>query len=233
MENSALYEKKLIDKIALFSRNVNCELKRKGEIMSQKKNGTVQPIKNVNQISRIRKLLLADRKFQELAVFDLGMSTALRISDILKLKWEDLIIDGKFRDIIVVSETKTSKGKEMPLPKESLQRLYKEQPGNEFVFQPIRKGKGKNNPGTMTRQHVNDFLIKYYKDSGGDKTARIGSHSMRKGFGYIHYQKNRDLAYLMEIFNHSSQAITLRYIGITQEEINRQCREIMDIIGIK
>lgn len=49
---------------------------------------------------------------------------------------------------------------------------------------------------------------------------KIGTHSMRKTFGYHHYQQFRDIALLQKIFNHSSQLITLRYIGIDQEQID-------------
>lgn len=44
---------------------------------------------------------------------------------------------------------------------------------------------------------------------------------MRKTFGYHHYKQFRDVALLQTIFNHSAPSITLRYIGITQEEINK------------
>ncbi|QBX23344.1 integrase [Streptococcus phage Javan126] len=43
---------------------------------------------------------------------------------------------------------------------------------------------------------------------------------MRKSFGYHMYQKTQDIAMLMEMFNHSSPDITLRYIGINQERID-------------
>lgn len=49
---------------------------------------------------------------------------------------------------------------------------------------------------------------------------RIGTHSMRKTFGYHHYQQFKDVALLQKIFNHSSQMITLRYIGIEQDQID-------------
>lgn len=45
----------------------------------------------------------------------------------------------------------------------------------------------------------------------------IGTHTMRKMFGYTYYQAIKNVDTLMEIFNHSSQKITLRYIGITEE----------------
>ena len=49
---------------------------------------------------------------------------------------------------------------------------------------------------------------------------KIGTHSMRKSFGYHHYQQFKDVIILQKIFNHSSQQITLRYIGIDQDAID-------------
>ncbi|MBF8984914.1 tyrosine-type recombinase/integrase, partial [Lutibacter sp. B2] len=45
----------------------------------------------------------------------------------------------------------------------------------------------------------------------------IGTHSLRKSFGYWHYQMYKDVAVLQDIFNHSSPSVTLRYIGINQD----------------
>ena len=49
---------------------------------------------------------------------------------------------------------------------------------------------------------------------------KIGTHTMRKTFGYHHYHKFKDVVLLQKIFNHYSPSVTLRYIGIDQEEIN-------------
>lgn len=48
----------------------------------------------------------------------------------------------------------------------------------------------------------------------------IGTHTMRKTFGYHFYQKTKDAAMLMKIFNHSNIYITLRYIGMEQDYID-------------
>jgi integrase len=48
---------------------------------------------------------------------------------------------------------------------------------------------------------------------------------MRKTFGYWHYQQYHDVAMLQTIFNHSSPSITLRYIGINQDEIDKSYRD--------
>lgn len=49
---------------------------------------------------------------------------------------------------------------------------------------------------------------------------KFGTHTMRKTFGYHHYKKFKDVAMSQKIFNHSSPEITLRYIGIEQDEID-------------
>ena len=48
----------------------------------------------------------------------------------------------------------------------------------------------------------------------------VGTHTMRKTFGYHHYKQNHDVVLLQKIFNHSSPSITMRYIGIAQEELD-------------
>ena len=53
----------------------------------------------------------------------------------------------------------------------------------------------------------------------------IGTHTMRKSFGYHHYQQYKDVALLQEIYNHSSPSITLKYIGINQDNIDLGYRD--------
>ena len=51
----------------------------------------------------------------------------------------------------------------------------------------------------------------------------IGSHSLRKTFGFWCWHnsedKNKALVILQQIFNHSSTQVTSRYIGILDDEI--------------
>lgn len=52
-----------------------------------------------------------------------------------------------------------------------------------------------------------------------DMPDGIGTHTMRKTFGYWYYKQTKDIATLQMILNHSHPEITLRYIGVTDEEI--------------
>ena len=51
-----------------------------------------------------------------------------------------------------------------------------------------------------------------------------GTHSLRKTFGYHLYKQTKDIALLQKVLNHSSQDVTLRYIGVTQEIIDNNLK---------
>ena len=70
----------------------------------------------------------------------------------------------------------------------------------------------------LDRSQVYRFINDVCRDLG--ISVNVGTHTMRKSFGYHHYKQNNDVALLQKILNHSSPAITLRYIGIAQEEID-------------
>lgn len=83
----------------------------------------------------------------------------------------------------------------------------------EYLF---KSRKGENKPITTTQAYR--IIVE-----AGEKIGlmEIGTHTMRKTFGYWHYQQFHDVALLQTIFNHSSPSITLRYIGINQENIDK------------
>jgi len=54
---------------------------------------------------------------------------------------------------------------------------------------------------------------------------KVGTHTLRKTFGYHHYQRNKDVAILQKLFNHSSPSITLEYIGISQDEQDQSMKD--------
>ncbi|MBT2653657.1 tyrosine-type recombinase/integrase [Bacillus sp. ISL-18] len=78
-----------------------------------------------------------------------------------------------------------------------------------------------NKGGHITPTQAYRILIKAAEVLGRDD---IGTHSMRKTFGYFYYHRTRDLVFLQEIFKHSAPSITKRYIGITREEIDESLK---------
>lgn len=87
---------------------------------------------------------------------------------------------------------------------------------DEYLF----SSRQKNNSGVkshITRIQAYRFIKGTAVELGIDN---FGMHSFRKSFGYFYYQETKDIAKLMDIFNHSSQMITKSYIGLTQDEID-------------
>ena len=179
---------------------------------------TVQPIKDKDKIDAIKKILRASSLRNEL-LFVLGINTGLRISDILALKVADVSTIRGVVDRLELLEKKTKKKREIALSKKTCRLiesyLEKERPAaccDEPVFRSQKGGKA------ISRQHAYAILNNAARSVG--ITERIGTHSLRKTFGYFAYKQGIDLAMIQKLLNHSSQTETLRYIGITQEQMD-------------
>ena len=143
-------------------------------------------------------------------MFTLGTNCGLRISDILALNVKD--VRGK--NYIQLFEKKTGKFKKFPI-NSKLKPMLEEFTKNSKAEDPLFITKFKNRLGRVSAYNI---IRTACKEACLD--VNIGTHSMRKTFGYHHYKKYNDVAMLQKIFNHSSPAITLSYIGISQEEID-------------
>lgn len=179
----------------------------------------VQPIRDINQIEQMKRVLLEQGKGKRnYLIFKIGINVGLRVSDIIKLKVSDIRYDnGIMKDDVTIYEKKTNKKKTFRFNldlKNELQEYTKNMYQYEYVFKS-RKGENKS----LSRVQVYRFLNDSAKIVGINE--EIGTHTMRKTFGYHHYKKYGDVATLQMIFNHSSPSITLKYIGISQDEINR------------
>ncbi len=140
----------------------------------------------------------------------------MRVSDVVKLNRDDIRNpDNTMKQYITVIEKKTNKIKRFPLCNGLLVEMEKYTRNiaqGEFLF---KSRKGGNKPITTTQAYriINSAGLRVGLEE-------IGTHTMRKTFGYHHYKQFKDVALLQKIFNHSSPYITLRYIGINQDEID-------------
>lgn len=169
----------------------------------------VYPIREQNQIEKIKKYLRA-RSERNYMLFLLGIHSGLRISDLLALKVKD-VMRG---DRIIIKEIKTGKTKSFPLSKAVLKEIgaYTSRCKGEYLF-PSRKGKG-----AITRQQA--YLILNEAAQVAGIREPIGTHTLRKTFAYWAYKQGASLELIQKILNHTSSLTTLRYLGITQEEID-------------
>lgn len=175
----------------------------------------VEPIRDKSKIEEVQnKLLESSMKYgtRNYMIFQTGINTGLRISDIVKLK----VIDVKDQTHLRIKEKKTKKTNVIfingPLKRDLKKyiEIYDLQ-YEDYLFQ---SRKGKNSP--VKRQSAYLILRKAALKCG---LKNIGTHSMRKTYGYHFIQEHpTKLPELMDLFNHSSQAMTLLYIGISQDK---------------
>ncbi|MEN6325803.1 MAG: site-specific integrase [Syntrophomonas sp.] len=148
-------------------------------------------------------------------MFMTGIYSGLRISDILRLR----ISDVKNRQNIILREKKTGKQKTFeinPSLKKALIDYCQDKDPDDYL---IKSRQNYNRPITrsMAYKILQDAAEQFNIES-------IGTHTMRKTFGYHFYLQTKDVVTLQKIFNHSHPAITLRYIGIEQQAINEAIR---------
>lgn len=183
----------------------------------------VEPFRTKKEINAMKKALNG----RDRLMFIMGVSFGLRISDLLKFKFGDFRkSNGEIVDKVVVKEEKTSKSREIFVSKSVKSELAKlaDEPDDEYIF---RSRQGGNKP--ISRVRAYQILNDAAKRAGlSDKIGAIGCHSLRKTFGLALYNQGLDITRIMVILGHSSPAVTLRYIGVTDTEI-QQAYEAIEV----
>lgn len=160
----------------------------------------VEPIQEEKKIEAVKKNLLGGNhyNYRDYLLFTMGgINTGLRVSDLLKLKYTDVLDDkGKFKSHITIKEKKTG-----------------ETSLNGYIFV---SRKGENKP--ITRQRAWQVINEAAQAVGIQD--EIGTHTLRKTFGYHARMKGVSIELIQKLFNHSAPSITMKYIGITQDELD-------------
>lgn len=181
---------------------------------------TTQPIRKTEDIERLKQYFYSNGEIRNYALITLGINTALRISDLLQLKWKDVWNYNThcFKAHVIVSEQKTGKVANIYLNdscqmclRELWQSMSEEPTSSEYIF---KSRIGDNRPIGRNRAYV---IIKNACRSLGYED-NISCHSLRKTFGYHAWKQGTYPAVIMSIYNHSSMEITKRYLCIEQDD---------------
>lgn len=182
---------------------------------------TTQPIRNKENLCSFKEYYLTQKpngRNYALCVF--GLNTALRISDILRLKWKDVydFSQKAYLPHLTVTEHKTGKENKIAINSTLANvldsQLFRKGTGclpENYLFQ---SRKGKNQP--LSRSQA--FRVVKEAACWAGMEQHISCHSLRKTFGYHAWQQGVQPALLMDIYNHSSYRITKHYLGIDQDD---------------
>lgn len=178
----------------------------------------VDPIKNLGKVRDIETYLKRTNE-RNYMLFVTGINTALRISDLRVLRVRDV----RNKKTVKLRIDKTDKYHVIQLnPKlRKIFRTYcKDKHPDDYLFQSRN---GINQP--IGRGQSYNIIHEVGEMFGLDN---LGTHSLRKTYGYHFYKKTNDVATLRKILGHSSPRETLEYIQILQEGIN----EAMDDFSV-
>lgn len=186
--------------------------------MSKKNSHTTADYLEWDSAVNLIKRLAKDGNYKVSLLITIGIFTGLRISDILNLHWTDILGEPEFS----VVEKKTGKTRTIRLNEDVQNHIRK---CYEAIQPPTTKAyilvSQKNCVYSVQRINV---MLKDIKKKYKLKIKNFSCHSLRKTFGRQVYNMNSEnselaLVKLMELFNHSSVAITKRYLGLRQEEL--------------
>lgn len=190
----------------------------------------VDPIRDKKKIAQIKNLLRGQRRFRDLLLFTVGVNTALRVSDLLTLRIGHILDEtGVVVSQFVLREEKTGKRHEVVI-NDSIRTAFGEYllayPGaaaapEHFLFFSLKPFDYTRH---IDRRHVWELIATLCKEVG--IAGNFGAHTLRKTWGYHARLSGVDLALIMHKFNHSSLAITKRYLGITDDELGEVVRRL-------
>lgn len=183
---------------------------------------TTEPIRDKQKLLDFKNYYLNERiNLRNYTIIIIGLNTALRISDILNLTYDDVYLDSKVQEHITIREQKTGKENRVLLNHEARTALanyrkeliktemYKK--GNPYLFPSPKKAYA-----PLSRSQAYRMITSAANSVGIE--GHISCHSLRKTFGYHAWKQGSDPVVIMVIFNHSSLSITKRYLCIEQDD---------------
>ncbi|MGN0819891.1 MAG: tyrosine-type recombinase/integrase [Christensenellaceae bacterium] len=202
----------------------------------KRKSRPADPIRSYEDFASMQGYFWENGKIRDWALWTIGVSLGLRISDLLSLKINSLLNDDKtFRDRIVIIEQKTNKANNCLITESVVDAVTKYLDSIEWKFK------------------MDDFLFKSHKTKGkmfeeyGWKILSdagkalnlpivIGSHTMRKSFANIAACVDKSsidmnaITKIQGLLNHSDQRVTMRYLGSYQQMFDKARRSVSDFV---
>lgn len=190
----------------------------------------VEPIRDKKKISQIKNQLRGEGRYRDLLLFTIGINTALRVSDLVKLRVSDFVdSDGSPKTFFDVKEQKTDKARRVTI-NEAMATAFGEycaaypdicDNSDNFLFFNVKR---LNYSEPIKRGMVWLVLSDICKAVG--LKGNFGAHTLRKTWGYHARMNGVPLSHIMKILNHSSEETTLRYLGITADELAEVARNL-------
>ena len=187
----------------------------------------VEAVKTVEQRQQVE-AHLAGQGVIYADIWKVGVNTALRISDLLSLTMDDVRKLIPDQPALNIKEQKTGKPRKIVVNQSALgvmQRRLTDHPDHTWLFQSDAANRNRREPP----KPINRRSVSRVFERVGQKVApkvALGTHSMRKTRGFAMHKAGRSIESIAKVLNHSSPAVTMRYIGLVQQDIDESYTEL-------
>ena len=187
----------------------------------------VEAVKTTEQRQQVE-AHLADQGMIYADIWKVGVNTALRISDLLSLTMDNVRALDPAQPALKLIEQKTGKHRKIVVNQSALavmQRRLAEYPDHAWLFQSDAVNRNRCEPP----KPINRRSVSRVFEQVGQRVAPkvvLGTHSMRKTRGYAMHKAGRSIESIAKVLNHSSPAVTMRYIGLVQQDIDESYTEL-------
>ncbi|MDB4224301.1 tyrosine-type recombinase/integrase [Granulosicoccus sp.] len=187
----------------------------------------VEAVKTGEQRQQVEAHLAAQRRIYA-DIWKVGVNTALRISDLLSLTMDHVRALDPEQPALNVVEQKTGKLRKIVVNQtalDAMQRRLADYPDHVWLFQTDAVNRNRRQPP----KPINRRSVSRVFERVGLRIAPkvvLGTHSMRKTRGYAMHKAGRSIESIAKVLNHSSPAVTMRYIGLVQQDIDESYTEL-------
>jgi len=176
----------------------------------------VEPIKNRDKIARIKDNLR--KKPRDYLLFVLGINVALRGSDLLSLTIDDVLDSGKIREQLTVLESKRKKRRVISLSDSAKDAIGFYLSSTRWDYGDPLFPSQKDTSKPISRTQAYRLIKKWCAEVG--LTGNYGTHSLRKTWAYWARKEGTAIDLIRQALGHSREETTLRYVGISRDEID-------------
>ncbi|KXS40204.1 MAG: site-specific recombinase XerD [Candidatus Frackibacter sp. T328-2] len=196
----------------------------------------VEPIRDSKKIKTIMNMLKGEENWRDYVLFVCGINFGLRIGDLLNIQVKDVKNeDSRIKDRFEIKEQKTSKYNTIEInkpAKEALKLLFKKtnigtKSDNYIIYNTQRVPLGSS---SISRVQAYRLILKWCRKVGLTNLS-VGTHTLRKTFGYHAWKSGISIEAIQEKFKHNSTSTTRQYLGIEKKDVKETYDSLIDVFN--
>lgn len=174
----------------------------------------VHPIRDMETIQAMKEEL-RKHSVRDLLLFVLGINTGISLFELLNLTVQDVWDGQGAKEFLYIKDERTGEEQAYYLNSKIGEILTEYLSGGDwkaedYLFRSKKDGR------PITRQQAYRIINHSAREVG--IAEKIGTHTLRKTFGYHAYHKGIAISIVKSILHHQSTAETLKYLGIYKNE---------------